>query len=377
MDEALGTGELVSGRDHLAGQVLFDRPRTRPAAGPVDEAIPGAGCFRWSQRFELAPVPRRAPFVAAYLVVRFDDPAIVLRQPSGTSADPAVVVAVSEVPGGYGWLLGDPLGDAPLPQSGEAHAVVHAPIETVSVTGELRMDVTTLGQGWRVERRHAVTARPVRFTLTPPGEWTSTLVRPAADKAVTGRAPAVRLCMAADTEAYSRLSVGESARAQSRLVNVLTYARAYAGLRESDVDIQRSGDGQFAILPAGVDESVVIPRLVAGIKAALAETNADLSDHARLRLRVALHRGHVAPGMNGWVGGATIAVHRLLDCLPLRDALAREPTADFALIVPEVLYKDIIADGYGGLDPREFSQVDAVLPSKNFAERAWVHAPRR
>jgi hypothetical protein len=183
--------------------------------------------------------------------------------------------------------------------------------------------------------------------------------------------------MAADVERFSRFRLPEATRAQRRFVEILTKAREYAGVRESDVGLQESGDGQFAVLPAGLDETYVIPRLIEGIQRTLAVTNMDLSERARLRLRVALHRGHLAPAPNGWVGLPTIAVHRLLDSDTLRSALVAAPAADFALIVPDILYREVIAHRYGGLSPDDFTPVDVDIPAKSYAESAWVYTPER
>jgi class 3 adenylate cyclase len=189
----------------------------------------------------------------------------------------------------------------------------------------------------------------------------------------TTNRPAVRLCLAADVERYSRFNDAEAWRAQARFIEALSDARAHAGLTESDVDLQESGDGQFAVLPPGLDESVVIPNLVAGLSIALRHTNADLNEHARLRLRVALHRGMLKPGVNGWIGNSAIAVNRLLDSAPLRTALAQEPSADFALIVSNTLYRDVIAHGYHGLAPELFRESTVDIPAKRFTEKAWIH----
>jgi hypothetical protein len=175
---------------------------------------------------------------------------------------------------------------------------------------------------------------------------------------------------------FSRFRAPEAARAQQRFVETLARARRHAGLDDMEIELQEAGDGQFAILPPGLDESVVLPGLVEGLRIALAETNYDLNDHARLRLRVAIHRGHMARAANGWVGGAPIAVHRLLDSDALRNALTGAPGADFALIVPDILYKEIVVHRYGLLNPDEFVEVNAELRAKGFAERAWVLVPK-
>jgi hypothetical protein len=83
----------------------------------------------------------------------------------------------------------------------------------------------------------------------------------------------------------------------------------------------------------------------------------------------------VAVAANGWVGGSTIAVQRLLDSTEARAALAEHPEADFILIVPDTLYADVIAHGYGGLPAEAFQSVFVEVPSKTFAEQAWIHVP--
>jgi hypothetical protein len=180
--------------------------------------------------------------------------------------------------------------------------------------------------------------------------------------------PAVRLCLAADVERYSRLRTPAAARAQAWLVDVLAQARAHAGIDESTVDLQHAGDGQFAVLPPGLDESSVIPALIHGLESTLRDLNADLNDHARLRLRVALHRGHIGPAPAGWVGDSVIAVHRLLDAPALRQALRDRPDADFALIVPDMLYRDVVRH----LPLEDFNQTTVNMPEKNFTEHAWI-----
>jgi hypothetical protein len=362
----------LTGAGRRLGEVRFDPLQASPAADVDADPPPGTAVFELRTRFTL--VRAGAPFVAAHLVVGFDDPRVQVCEAAGESLGPPM--AISELPDGCGWLLGDPLGSEPIPSAGEARAVLRAPADLTEVAGFVRLDVTVLAGRARPRRAHGG-CPPVRFEVPPPEGWSLT-ARPTADpvRPVSTRTPAVRLCLAVDTESYSRFSAGEAARSQQRLVDVLTRARRHAGLREADVDLQQSGDGQFAILPAGVDESVVIPRLVSAVRAELAVTNADLNAHARLRLRVALYRGHVAAGVNGWLGSAAIAVHRLLDSAPVRAALTRERDADFALIVSDVLYTDIIAEGYGLLDPADFAPVEVRIPEKNFAENAWVYVPR-
>ncbi|MCQ0005981.1 hypothetical protein [Actinomadura madurae] len=206
-------------------------------------------------------------------------------------------------------------------------AVVSAPVALPELTGTLRADVSVVRPSRRVEHAHG--REPARFALTLPGARTpiASPARPAEKTAPA--ASGVRLCFAADIERFSRFRTPEAARAQRRFVDLLDDARRHAGLPTAHTDLQRSGDGQFDVLPAALDESRVIPRLIEGLVDALAETNTDLNAHARLRIRAALHRGHVSSGINGWLGESTIAVHRLLDSPPcaVRSPTIRRPTS--------------------------------------------------
>ncbi|MFL6144377.1 MAG: hypothetical protein ACJ72N_21260 [Labedaea sp.] len=196
--------------------------------------------------------------------------------------------------------------------------------------------------------------------------------------AVSGAEPAaVRLCLAVDIERYSRFTSTEAARAQARFVGILRFARACASIRDSDVAARDAGDAQFLVLASGLDESAVIPGLVTGLSEALRQTNADLTERARLRLRVAMHRGLLRPGANGWTGTAATAVHRLVDSAPVRAALIGEPAVDFALIVADALYRDVIAHGYPGLAPSWFQETVVDVPDKSFREPAWVYTEIR
>jgi hypothetical protein len=330
-----------------------------PTAHPVDPEV-----FAMRLGFDLAP---EAVYVAAFVLVRFDDARVEAADLRVSVPDPAPASVCVLADGVFGWTLGDPEGNSPIPLTGEVYAALRGPVGVEAFTGTARLDVSTLRSApVGARRKHLRATGSVRFTLSPPDGWTGTV----AEHGKSRRSAAVRLCLAADMQRYSRFGTPEALRAQQRFVAVLARARRHAGIDENGVDLQQSGDGEFAILPAGLDESVVIPRLVEGLRAELARTNSDLSDRARLRLRVALHRGHVAPGPNGWAGTATIAVHRLLDSDVLREALAGRPGADFALIVPDLLYRDVIVDHCA---PAEFTPVDATVPAKGFAERAWIH----
>ncbi|MFB4309398.1 hypothetical protein [Actinomadura sp. GTD37] len=386
---------LASGRSPARremGSVSFGRPVAywAPPGDRPDGAGSGGDELGLWAAFDLRPPTASTRFAAVFLQMRFDDSRVVavsLDAAGHPGAPPSweerlryggPVSGSGIGESSFGWFFGDFAARAPLPWRHAVHAVVRVPRDVPEVTGTVRADVSMVRRGHRARLLHARSGEAPAFALAlPPG-------RPAPpasswDGSAAGDAHAssgVRLCLAADIEKFSRFHNPEAARAQRRFVEVLEAARRHAGVTEDDVERQQAGDGQLAILPAAIDESRVIPLLVEGLRSALADVNRDLNARARIRIRVALHRGHVVPGVNGWIGDSTIAVHRLLDSAPARRALAGSPDADFVLIVPDTLYRDIIAHGYGHLAPDEFEPVEAVLPDKDFAERAWVHAPR-
>jgi hypothetical protein len=263
-------------RKRALGEVRLDLPTVHPAVPdePAGEVPEDLGLVEIRQRFSLEPAENRARIAATYLIAEFSDPRVRVHALSGVAAEPVTEMVVSDLPQGCGWLVGDPLGVTATPRAGEVRATLWVPQDQAELAGVNRLDSTILRPAWHRRRLH-VGIEPVPFSVALPPGWAQRPLPP--PRSVSNRKPAVRLCMAADTVAYSRFTTSEAARAQERLVEVLAEARRAAGIPEPEVDLQPSGDGQFAILPTGLDETVVIPRLVEGVRTALATTNADLS----------------------------------------------------------------------------------------------------
>ncbi len=128
------------------------------------------------------------------------------------------------------------------------------------------------------------------------------------------------------------------------------------------------------MLPVGIDESVVIPGLVEGLDQAVRAINADLSEGARVRLRVALHRGLLKPAASGWVGSSAVAVHRILDCGRVREVLEERSNVDWVLAVPDVLYRDVVEQNFGNLRADSFMAATAEVAAKGFEEHVWIRS---
>ncbi|WP_422733409.1 hypothetical protein ACN26Y_21600 [Micromonospora sp. WMMD558] len=263
----------------------------------------------------------------------------------------------------FGWTYEDPSGRMFLPLTYGMHALVEVPASVPELSGRIGLRVDTVGT-WRDRsvRRQATLQDAVVFREPLPGH-------------VEPTAAAVRLCMAADVASYSGRPNHLAERTQSWLVRALADARRAARLDESAVAVQAQGDGQFAVLPVGIDESAVIPCLMGGLAEALLRTNQGLSPAERVRLRVALHRGLMKPADSGWVGASAIAVHRILDSPPLRAALRDNPGVDFVVGVPDVLYRDVIRHSVVPPLPDQFTEITIELPEKQFVEHCWLHVP--
>jgi hypothetical protein len=256
----------------------------------------------------------------------------------------------------FGWVRDDPGGTRLLPRTYGMHALIEVPLTVTDISGVLEVQAEVAGTG---APRVGVMAESVGFREPLIGV-------PAPSTA------AVRLCLAADVVGYSRRRNAATEELQHDLVEVLARARREAGIDDSAVHPQPQGDGQFTVLPVGIDESVVIPRMIAAIGSGLTARDARRSAEDRMRLRVALHRGLVKETVNGWVGSAAIAVHRILDSPPLRAAINENPQAPYVLGLPDVLYRDVIVHAVEPPRPADFRPMIVELPEKDFVEQAWL-----
>ena len=247
--------------------------------------------------------------------------------------------------------------EEPRARTYAVHAVLEIPSEATEVAGSLSAQVETAGPGGR---QSAVLSEAIPFaeSLTP---------------ADVPAGAAVRLCVAADVVSYSRRSNLETEILQRDLVEVLGRARRAAGIADRAVRPQPQGDGQFTVLPVGIDESKVIPDLLHELGARLVERDTAVPDAERMRLRVALHRGLVKEADNGWVGSSAIAVHRILDSGPLRAAVKENPAACYVLGLPDVLYRDVIEHAVEPPRAGDFRAMVVDLPEKDFVERGWLY----
>lgn len=182
-----------------------------------------------------------------------------------------------------------------------------------------------------------------------------------------------RLCLAVDVQGYSGRDNRGQLAVQSRLKRLLDRALSRTGVSPAAALRQDRGDGQLVLLPAGVDEAHVISTLLRELGVGLADGNTAGGD--RLRVRVALAQGVVHEAATGYVGKAVVDACRLVDAPPLRSVLTGTPGADLVVAVTGDLFQDVVANGYAGLSPEDFTQVPVELPDKAFSADMWVAVP--
>ncbi|MBO0821593.1 MAG: hypothetical protein J2P26_12175, partial [Nocardiopsaceae bacterium] len=144
-----------------------------------------------------------------------------------------------------------------------------------------------------------------------------------------------------------------------------------------DARVQPVGDSLFAVLPQETAIPLIHP-FGRTLQDVLAENAPKLrADGLRLRLRIALHVGLVdnERPVTAGISAATNDVHRLLECEPLKAALAdSDPDLTFAaMVVSAEMFNVYVRGGHTELRPTQFTEVQAKV--KQFDQTAYLHVP--
>ena len=184
-----------------------------------------------------------------------------------------------------------------------------------------------------------------------------------------------RLCLVTDIKGYSAHTAGQHADAQRRLLQVMNFACGNAGIRwVGSRDRQDRGDGRLYVFSPRLDETLVIPRLLLGLRHALYETNQTPGPFGRMRIRVAMARGIIARGPTGYLGQAPITACRLVDSAELKKGIDAADEVDLAFMTPDDLFQDVIKQDFPGLPADEFTRVDVSV--KEFSGIGWMYLPQ-
>jgi len=196
---------------------------------------------------------------------------------------------------------------------------------------------------------------------------------------------ALRFLVAVDVEGFSQRYAAEQAKAQDDLESVMTQAAANAGLDRARWYRQPRGDGELAVLPQGVNGLSLVADYPRKLASRIADVNL-ANDGSRLRIRLAIHHGGVAPGRFGPVGTALVAISRLVDSEVARQQLRQRSDLNITLIVSATVYDEVIQSRLHDLNPEAFRRVTirakgisyvGYLYQENFgAQKYMIPAPR-
>ncbi|MES9538633.1 hypothetical protein [Actinomadura sp. NPDC000600] len=142
-----------------------------------------------------------------------------------------------------------------------------------------------------------------------------------------------------------------------------------SGLPFEDCYREDRGDGAIVVLPPSCDPARLVHPLPDHLRGALRRHNELAAEHARMRLRIALHSGPLETDDNGMVGTTVNHVSRLLDAPSFKEALAAVP-ADLGVLASDEFFGAVIQHGRGAIDPTEFSPIGVHL--KETDTTAWL-----
>jgi len=179
-----------------------------------------------------------------------------------------------------------------------------------------------------------------------------------------------RLLVAVDAAGYGGGTDQEHFALQSGLTAVLDVAAARASLRRDEWVKQQAGDGELAVLPRDEPEPVIVDQYIRYLDEALTAYNANLAAGRKMRLRMAVHFGTAMLADNGYAGQGVVAVSRLVESAPVKDALAAAPQACLAVILSRQIFDDVVRQGHVSVPAADFVKVSVQL--KEFQDEAWV-----
>ena len=182
-----------------------------------------------------------------------------------------------------------------------------------------------------------------------------------------------RIGFGVDVVNYSARSTPAQEQVQLRIATIFEKVLRSLGLEVADTDRQEAGDGMMVALPAGAEAHRVLPGLLHGWRALLAEDNA-AHPADRIRLRMSVGSGPYPVAALGFAGRSVIEVGRLLDGPELRAAVAARPDADVVVLVSDRLYGDVVREGYPGLAPGQFGRVEVAADTNEGHAWLWTGA---
>jgi hypothetical protein len=125
------------------------------------------------------------------------------------------------------------------------------------------------------------------------------------------------------------------------LYGAMREAFHHAEIPWNDSDHEDRGDGMFILVGSEVPKSLFVESLPSALVNALRKHNYTHSDPERIRLRIALHAGEVNYDKHGATAFSINLTFRLLECDPVKEALADSPGV-LAVIASSWFFDEVI-----------------------------------
>jgi hypothetical protein len=187
------------------------------------------------------------------------------------------------------------------------------------------------------------------------------------------RAPEHTLYAFADIVGYSKLSARLQKTSQDYLASVLNGGIADVDVSPESVAWQDQGDASMLKFPASTDVGKVLAGMPRYLDEELLDRNRDLQPHAGTRIRLAFTMGVSAPGAMGRVGEAPIAVARLVNWGPFREAMTNADGARVGVIIDDHLYGQYVRQRFrADNNPADYAKARILYADKDFDATAWV-----
>jgi hypothetical protein len=165
--------------------------------------------------------------------------------------------------------------------------------------------------------------------------------------------------------------VDAQAHVRQMMYEHLIRAFAVAGLPWWECYRQDRGDGAFVVAPPDVRIDRFLNPLVQNLAAILGHYNRLASQTTPLRLRMAVHHGHVHYDAHGVTGNATTHLFRLLDAAAFKKALTAAGT-DLGVIVSHKAYAEA-ARRSDEFDQTRYRKIH--ITCKETRANAWLWLP--
>jgi hypothetical protein len=154
------------------------------------------------------------------------------------------------------------------------------------------------------------------------------------------------------------------------LYALLEEAVESAGIPWVECRHEDRGDGVLIVASSAIPTGLFADEVFDALGRLLRRHNRWSSDLVKIKLRMALHAGHVRFDEHGMTGHALVHLFRLLEA-PSFKGLFKSSVADLGLTVSSYLYEEVVRDGPGGIDPASFRELPVEL--KETSTGSWVN----